>query len=560
MKTFKFISALVGLVAWLAAGYAHAAPNALQWGIDRTVSPPSPCAFLTSTNCQTGTVVLPFTAVGAGAVARPLNVKLGELPSITDYGAKCDNVTDDGPAIQAALNANRIVTVPSNAGSNYCIVNTGVTVGAGKSIIGLTGQGNNVNGTANCFFTNSTIDMFTVTGVGVTFEGICAVHNGTNGRVINVAAGSGGFFSLLYSNIQGASDTSPADLVISQTSANVIRGNEFGNSRPNAFALDFLAPADATQISNRIEFNTFTASPNTVGPPVVMHSGKGIQLAGSATAGHLSRQEGPMVMGNQFISQNINLSLGAVLSGHVIGNEFDQAWTLNVVLQPQSSFAVSDISFDGNWISTPLQQTTGVCVSEFGTNPVGNLTFTGNHFSFCGFGLALTSAASGVTVTGNNFSAMGSAIQLTGTKNVVITGNTCAGCTSNLNIDDSSGTGGPFVLGANIWDSAGTVTFTMGNPLLFSFSPQNIGKHLATDYAAATGTLAATGCVTIAVPHGLAGTPNIDKVRVSGRVATGAMTNLTTQIVSVDVTNINTSACATVTTTGTIRVSAGASL
>ena len=54
---------------------------------------------------------LPVVPAG-GTTARNLAAKLGEQPSLLDFGAKCDGVTDDGIAIAAAAAAGLPVSIP----------------------------------------------------------------------------------------------------------------------------------------------------------------------------------------------------------------------------------------------------------------------------------------------------------------------------------------------------------------------------------------------------------------------------------------------------------------
>ena len=77
-----------------------------------------------------------FVPAGAGAEARPIRDKLGDLVSVKDFGAIGDGVADDTVAIQAALTAHRAVFVPEGT---YRLTGT-LTVGYGQSLCGA-GQG-----------------------------------------------------------------------------------------------------------------------------------------------------------------------------------------------------------------------------------------------------------------------------------------------------------------------------------------------------------------------------------------------------------------------------------
>lgn len=82
------------------------------------------------------------------AIIEAIESKLGETVSITDFGAKCDGITDDTAAIHAALNSNyKKITMPEGTivvsnlifptKSGYSLVGTG----SGLTVIKATGTG-----------------------------------------------------------------------------------------------------------------------------------------------------------------------------------------------------------------------------------------------------------------------------------------------------------------------------------------------------------------------------------------------------------------------------------
>src|SRR5271169_4837830 len=98
-----------------------------------------------------------------------------QIYSVLDAGAKCNGITDDSAAVQRALNAAKIVTVP--AAGNYCLVNSTVKIPTGATLKA-DAAGVNFNGAANCFkSTTLSGDMFQLAGGDNTIDGVCFKHD-----------------------------------------------------------------------------------------------------------------------------------------------------------------------------------------------------------------------------------------------------------------------------------------------------------------------------------------------------------------------------------------------
>jgi parallel beta-helix repeat protein len=137
-----------------------------------------------------------------GAINRPINEKIQETISVEDFGAVGDGVTDDGPAIQNAVNyANSVRGQINFAGKTY-LIKTAIEL---KSNITLVGQGNTIifidktctlgpsyGGTGRVIYTNNGQENISL--YNITFEGTkvaltqitsIAVRDVTNFRVEN---------------------------------------------------------------------------------------------------------------------------------------------------------------------------------------------------------------------------------------------------------------------------------------------------------------------------------------------------------------------------------------
>jgi hypothetical protein len=81
-------------------------------GLGLNVGGQAAIELLTSLATSVGSSLIGFIQQGVGAVLRKVQDKLREIPSITDYGAVGDGLTDNYDAINLALAANTVLYVP----------------------------------------------------------------------------------------------------------------------------------------------------------------------------------------------------------------------------------------------------------------------------------------------------------------------------------------------------------------------------------------------------------------------------------------------------------------
>jgi hypothetical protein len=86
---------------------------------------------ITGLNSNSDASLISYTPAGAGAVTTTVQAKLRQYVSVQDFGATGNGSTDDTAAIQAALNANTIVTFPEG---NY--LTSGITLNQNQKIYG----------------------------------------------------------------------------------------------------------------------------------------------------------------------------------------------------------------------------------------------------------------------------------------------------------------------------------------------------------------------------------------------------------------------------------------
>lgn len=478
-----------------------------------------------------------FIQAGAGAVPRTVQSKLRETVSVKDFGAVGDGVANDAAAFNAALAAATCVIFPAGT----YLVNSTVTVPAGRTLRGDGRSSTTVNTTANATVLN-------VTGNSVHIDGIKFDNAGT-GRIVSAPQREG--VTIERCEFSSAAAASTNALVYCSGSFAAIRDNVFTTLRTNAaaYALIFDRTSGAINIESSIHENRFGGT------------GRAVWIGSSDSS---PRPEGVLITENTFIGTSTNLTIETLLQATISNNVFDQGDLSQVILKPVAS-GIENVQFTGNYFSTPNQDVNGVAVNHDNANPASplrHISFVGNTFAFAGFGLVLRNGASRATITGNTFASIGSGgINLNQPATCVVTDNTFGAISgANLLLTDGAA-GGPFIIDGNQFDSAVGNVITRTSNANFIFGGTNQGKQLAGWSSAATTTAAIPSGGFLNIPHGLDGTPRRDRIIVS--VIADSATFLPTpsaRVAAVDVTNITVELNYTASVAGSYFVSAWASL
>ncbi|MGX9980724.1 pectate lyase family protein [Methylobacterium fujisawaense] len=487
-----------------------------------------------------------FTSQPTGAtVARTIADRAKDMGrNVRDFGAVCDGTTDNGPAFRAAFASGaRVVRYDLENCPSHYLINTTVTIPGGASLVGPDDGMSAPLGIR----TTASVDTFALGGNQFEIRDIYVLHDGTSGSAINAGSAQSG--KILKNAFTGSSASNTSPLIYVTGSIVTISGNHFTNFRANGYAISINGPGTVNPIVHRIVDNNFGGS------------GKGISIG--STSG-TTRPEGIYIISNHCFLTNVCLLVNSVNDLRSVANTWDIG-NVNQVVLAGSGQGIDLASFTDDYFSTldnsvtpAVARTGGVCLQVSG--PVARLTVR-SKFAYCDYGVSSTDgSASFMTISSSFLNVTNTALNLQNVKGVTLAGNTCASCANNFILADGA-SGGPYILNENQWDPAGAITITQTTPGKFRFGGGNTGANLA-GYSAATTDSMATGttCIGVAIPHGLKGTPNLDKTTLSPRAVSGAMTGISATATAVDGTNITAQVCATVTTAGTVRVTANASL
>ena len=140
-----------------------------------------------------------FTQSGTGAVSRSLNSKLQDVISVKDFGAKGDTVTNDSPAIQAAINAAQASGIGGTVyfpPGTYRLEQTITVTGNNIFLVGsgmwntILYRGNVFTGTDIVSFSGNTATGSTIQNVGIkhlSIRNTVRMDSGANLSMVGVA-------------------------------------------------------------------------------------------------------------------------------------------------------------------------------------------------------------------------------------------------------------------------------------------------------------------------------------------------------------------------------------
>lgn len=475
-----------------------------------------------------------YTASGTSTVERTAQEKLDEWKSVKDFGAVGDGSTDDTTALQTAI------TRAAADGFDLLFPD-----GTYKVTSTLTQTGTLVMGALSKYgrvtITKATAgDLFQ--GASAVITNLAFTHTGTSGKILDLTGDGARAEGCSFTNASG----NASDMVHCTRSDHYFGRNYFTNNEPTAYCIHVERTAAGNCINGAIDnHNTFAGT------------GRGIKFT-SSSAG--ARPEGWSVEGNVLILTGAtSIRVEAVLHLSIVRNIIDQASVYGIDVAPGSE-NIDSLLIEGNYIAASSAPTTGFAVeTDNGAGSIFNLRICDNHVEQSGFGVVLRESVADFTVTGNTFANInvaGTSLSYNGANKGVIANNVFRGSNIHLALIDGA-TGVSVAVIGNVFPSTGSVSATFTDRTRFDFRG-NVGKKFdgwsSVQLAGASGTGAAFTC-----PHGLAVTPDRNKVVGVGVMESGNYSNVAVRVDAVDATNITGALHYTTAVVGNLRVNLYAS-
>ncbi|KQP27086.1 hypothetical protein [Methylobacterium sp. Leaf100] len=372
--------------------------------------------------------------------------------------------------------------------------------------------------------TTASTDTFNATGGNGTIRGLAFFHTGAFGRCFK--QNNEASWHVHHNYFEASNNGGQAsDIIHTSGALSYYYLNAFNNFRnnPDSFCIAFdKSPADPNHcIENHVDQNYAGGARGASGPFLYI----GSRVGRAANAYNIAtKPEGIHVGFNTVQTHTYSVVIECALLVHLNANSFCIAGGIVMLLRPTGP-GIIDLRAVSNWYdSTDAPNVGGVIHNDdsYRNGPaavIKGVRFM-DRFDSGKYGAFFGPNASGIDFTGSHFQSMTEVgILCDGTQNVTI-GSDFESCGASVQRYDRAN-GGPFFLGRCNFSNS-PPAFVMTDRSKFVMSYETSGYKLARKFAFvgptnsfAAGTAPGSVKGFVLIPHGLAGTPNINKCHVT---------------------------------------------